>query len=121
MSTVCIYHKNCFDGICAAWVVSKKFPEAKLIPAQYNDKNFETNLLQDCYENANINDNYIIVDFSLPRDLMILIANKAKSIIVLDHHKTAEENCKGLDFCNFDMNESGASLAWKYFFNEKLY
>lgn len=115
MSTICIYHKNCFDGTCAAWVVSQWYPSAKFIPAHYGDKTLENNLLQDCFENANINDNYIIVDFSLPRDLMIQMSNKAKHIIVLDHHKTAEENCKGLNFCKFDMNESGASLAWNHF------
>lgn len=113
---VCIYHANCFDGMAAAWVVSKKFPNAKFIPAHYGDKKLEINLMQDCYENANINTHYIIVDFSLPRDLMVQMYNKAKSMIVLDHHKSAQANCKGLEFCKFDMNESGASLAWKHYF-----
>lgn len=114
--TVCLYHGNCFDGICAAWVVRKRFPNVELIPANYGDDKLMTNITQDCYENANINDSYILVDFSFPRELMILLSNKVKSLIVIDHHKTAEEACQGLDFCHFDMNESGASLAWKFFF-----
>lgn len=115
MKTVCIYHNNCFDGICSAWVVNTIYPDAEFIPANYNDSKLITNLTQDCYENANINDKLIIVDFSLPRDLMKLLANKVSSIIVLDHHKTAMAACEGLDFCKFDLNESGASLAWKHF------
>jgi len=119
MGTICIYHANCFDGMCAAWVVSKIHPDAEFIPAQYGDKKLESNLLQDCYENANINDKYIIVDFSLPRELMELMNSKALSMLVLDHHKTAQANCEGLSFCRFDMNESGASLTWKHLFPTK--
>jgi oligoribonuclease NrnB/cAMP/cGMP phosphodiesterase (DHH superfamily) len=101
-------------------VVSKKHPDAKFIPVNYGDSHITNDIWQDCYENANINDEYIIVDFSFPRDLMIAMNNKAKSMIVIDHHKTAEEICKGLDFCMFNMNESGASLAWEYFFPDKI-
>lgn len=111
---VCFYHANCFDGMAAAWVVRNFYPNAEFIPVQYGDNNLITTITQDCYENANINTSYIIVDFSFPRELMIMMANKAKSIIVIDHHKTAQVNCEGLDFCVFDMNESGASLAWIY-------
>ncbi len=38
-------------------------------------------------------------------------------LTVLDHHKTAEENLEGLDFCEFDMNRSGATMAWDHFFD----
>jgi oligoribonuclease NrnB/cAMP/cGMP phosphodiesterase (DHH superfamily) len=41
---------------------------------------------------------------------------KANSLVVLDHHKSAEETCGDLDFCHFDMNHSGAYLAWDYLF-----
>lgn len=116
MKTICIYHGNCYDGICAAWVISRMFPHAIFIPANYGDTKLITNLQQDCYENANINTHYILVDFSLPRELMIQMHNKAESILVLDHHKTAQKDCEGLEFCVFNMAESGASLAWKYYF-----
>lgn len=114
--TICYYHANCFDGMAAAWVVKRRFPKAVLVAAQYDNKDLETSIMQDCYENANINDHYVIVDFSFPRDLMKLMAYKALSIIVLDHHKTAQANCEGLDFCKFDMEQSGAGLAWRYYY-----
>ena len=115
MKNICIYHGNCFDGMAAALVVKQAIPNAKLIPGNYGDQKLLTDIYQDCCENANINDNYILVDFSLPRDLMVLLANKVRSLVVLDHHKTAQADCAGLDFCIFDMDESGASLAWKHF------
>jgi oligoribonuclease NrnB/cAMP/cGMP phosphodiesterase (DHH superfamily) len=37
-------------------------------------------------------------------------------LLVLDHHKSAQETCGDLDFCTFDMNHSGAYLAWAYLF-----
>jgi oligoribonuclease NrnB/cAMP/cGMP phosphodiesterase (DHH superfamily) len=50
---------------------------------------------------------------------MELLANKVMDIVVIDHHKTAQAECEGLPFCIFDMDESGASLAWKHYFPNK--
>lgn len=108
MKTVCIYHKNCFDGICAAWVVSKMYPSAELRAFSY-DMEFP-------WHEYGKDDNIIIVDFSFKRDIMLAIKEQCNRLLVLDHHKTAQANCEGLDFCKFDMNESGASLAWNFFF-----
>jgi oligoribonuclease NrnB/cAMP/cGMP phosphodiesterase (DHH superfamily) len=64
-----------------------------------------------------------IVDFSFKRDIMEKIIYEADRTVVLDHHKTAEEALKGLEeetvpqsIIVFDMNRSGAGLAWDYFF-----
>jgi uncharacterized protein len=62
-----------------------------------------------------------IVDFSYKRPVMIEMASRAKSIMVLDHHKTAEAELRGLgEECpnvevHFDMARSGAVMAWEYF------
>lgn len=111
MKTVVIYHKNCFDGICAAWVTDKRFPHSELRAFSY-DMGFPFN-------EYGKDDSIIIVDFSFKRDVMQAINEQCKSLLVIDHHKTAEKECDGLDFCHFDMNESGASLAWKFFFPNK--
>ena len=54
---------------------------------------------------------------------MIEIANRAKKVIVLDHHKTAADNAEKLVHpnleCHFDMTHSGASLAWQHNFPDK--
>lgn len=109
MRVHCIYHKNCFDGICSAWVVRRKYPNCSLIPMNYNEEiPFKEYEIQPT-------DLIIMVDISMPRDVMSQLDERG-NFICLDHHKTAQANCEGLKSCTFDMNESGASLAWQYFF-----
>lgn len=108
MKTLIIYHKNCFDGICAAWVAKRKFSDADILPANYGEP----------FPDVSPKDNIVIVDFSYPREVMIEVSHVCE-LLVIDHHKTAEKACEGLNFCKFDMNESGASLAWKTFFPDE--
>lgn len=98
-----IYHNNCTDGFCAAWLFYQVYPDAEFIPANHGDSP----------PNVDGKD-VVIVDFSYPRDVLLEMKEKANSLLVLDHHKTAKANCEGLDFCIFDMKESGASLAFAH-------
>lgn len=108
MSHLCIYHKSCADGFGAALAVKCYFDlkggECEYLAAQYGDAPPDVAGLD-----------VIIVDFSYPRDVLVAMNDKAKSMIVLDHHKTAKQNLEGLDFCIFDMERSGAMMAWEYF------
>lgn len=106
-----IYHADCRDGFTAAWVAYRKFrDEAYYIAVKYGEP-----------LDLNIQDRDVyILDFSYPRSVLEQMHNSAKSLIVLDHHKTAQEDLAGLPYAVFDMNRSGAGLAWDYFFpNEK--
>lgn len=52
--------------------------------------------------------------------LFLCLSNQAKSLIVLDHHKSAEENLRGLgDNVIFDMDRCGATITWSWFHPEK--
>ena len=96
------------DGFTAAWIahraLSQRGPEPELVFSGYGDKP----------PNVAGRDVYI-VDFSYPREVMSDVIVWADKFICLDHHKTAQAALAGLPCCTFDMNESGASLAWKYF------
>jgi hypothetical protein len=97
-----IYHGNCIDGFTAAWCCWRKFGDAaEYIPAHYGDAAPDVT-----------GEDVLIVDFSYPRETLIDMHAKAKSLRVLDHHKTAQADLEGLDFCLFDMSRSGAGLAW---------
>lgn len=84
---VCIYHANCADGFGGAWAVWCKWGNVvRYVPASYG---------------VPIDDNLagqrvLFVDFSLKRDAMDALARgqapgfAPHSIVVLDHHKTAE-------------------------------
>lgn len=114
MKNLCIYHKNCADGFGAAiaakalWKL-EGIPEAdqEFMPAHYGDTPPDAT-----------GKNVLIVDFSYDRETLLTMHSQAKKLVVIDHHKTAEEALRGLPFCHFDMNQSGAMLTWKYCFFE---
>ncbi len=105
-----IYHKSCPDGFCAAFVAHQRYPEAKLLGRDHG--------LEPPYEEVKDKD-VLVVDFSWrTREENIVLSRLAKSFRILDHHKTAQETLSGLDFATFDMNRSGAGLAWDYLYGE---
>ncbi|WP_455887092.1 phosphohydrolase [Pseudomonas rustica] len=140
--TMCIYHGNCADGFGGAWVVRKALGDQVEFVAGVHGQ-----------EPPDVTDkDVIIVDFSYKYDVLARISWKARSIIILDHHKSAAEDlAKFPPFhagvrldgqhadgstalgwesahnfmssqnspaiaCCFDMNRSGAMLAWDHFF-----
>jgi hypothetical protein len=105
-----LYHANCYDGFGAAYAAWKALDcPAKFIPVSYGQPPPNT---QDA-------DEIFILDFSYDAEVLMEMAKYAK-VIVLDHHKTAEEKLKPLigkqnPHVVFDMNRSGALMAWEYF------
>jgi len=112
MDIICIYHKHCADGFAAALAVKTWADESQLpcefVPAHYEDTPPDVT-----------GKDVFIVDFSYPREILLEMNAKALSLKVIDHHKTAQEDLKGLDFCLFDMNKSGAVLTWEYLFPDR--
>lgn len=109
---VCLYHGGfCSDGFASAYAVNEYLiysegdTQCKFIAMQYGDKIPDVT-----------NKNVYIVDFSFPRDDIIKMHSIAKSLIVIDHHKVAEANLRGLDYCYFDMNRAGCVLTWETLF-----
>ena len=56
-----------------------------------------------------------IVDFSYDRATCEALAGKY-GLTILDHHKTAEKELLGLDYATFNLEKSGAVLAWEYIY-----
>lgn len=108
MKNLCIYHANCPDGRAAAAAVYRHWgEEAEYYPAQYQQEPPDV-----------AGRNVIIVDFSYPREVLLEMKEQAKWLLVIDHHKTAQEALKGLDFCIFDNSKSGCVLTWEHLFEE---
>ena len=103
---VVLYHGNCYDGLTAAWVARMHSPNAEFIPVQYGQE------VPDVIEGKRV----LIVDFSYPHDTLVALSCVAESILVLDHHETAMKELEGLDFAVFDMESSGAGMAWTHLF-----
>jgi len=117
---VVLYHKNCMDGLASAYVATKYFEEANqeciCLPIQYNEDIYE--VLSSCISTSN--DLYFL-DFSTDKNTLLSLSVMYKTVTILDHHKTAQENLKDINkvsniSCVFDMNRSGAMITYDYFF-----
>jgi uncharacterized protein len=104
-----IYHAHCSDGLGAAWVFHQAMPNAEFCP-----------ILAGSNEPPDVDGkNVFIVDCAYPRDTILKLRDRARSLLVLDHHKSNMEALGDLDFCQFDMTRSGIGLAWDYLFPHK--
>ena len=60
-------------------------------------------------------DAILILGFSYKREILLDLVMQYPDLIVVDHHKTAQEELQGLNFCVFDLELSGCRLAWDLF------
>lgn len=100
-----IYHANCADGFGGAFAAHVLLGDkAKYIACGYGNPPPDVK-----------GKNVAIVDFSFKRATLEKMIEDSNSLIVLDHHPTAQEDLEGLEEARFDMNKSGAMLAWEWF------
>lgn len=127
-----IYHGGgCADGFGAAWACWKRWGDA----CQYMEANYQSPPPDITGKRV------LIVDFSYKRAVLAEMGDKALSIVVLDHHETAQDELT--DFIHptvddltvrnvdsilsdidafsfprvlavFDMKRSGARMAWDF-------
>lgn len=82
---ICLFHDPCHDGFAAAWAVWKRWPACEFIGVNYG----QPPPMNECADK-----DVLIVDFSYPADSLRAFGDVAKSVVVLDHHKTAEADLK---------------------------
>jgi uncharacterized protein len=110
LNTYILYHSPCFDGFGAALAAYDIFGDrAKYIPVNYGQPPPELP------DDAAI----FILDFAFERDVLLAWEKRCEYITVIDHHDTNLHKLEGLIFAHFDMNKSGAVLAWEFFHGEK--
>lgn len=114
---LCIYHGNCADGFGSAWAVREAYKtfnlgeEPEFFPAMYGKG-----------EIPNVDGRHVMmVDFSYRREVLLRLAERAKSILILDHHATSKNDLVDLPgnvHTVFDMERSGARITWDYYFKD---
>lgn len=131
---IIIYHSPCSDGFAAAWACWKKWGDSpEYFPTNYGKPPPDV-----------AGKHVLIVDFSYKRAVLREMGLDARSIIVLDHHETAQAELaewivEGDLFAEddplrivrrnddhigqpiaaqFDMNRSGARMAWDFCHSE---
>lgn len=118
MKIMALYHQvqrslPCPDGLAAAWVVQKRFPEAECRPVRHGEPVPKLPPL-----NGRPGQIYI-VDFSYPPKILARWRKAGWLVTVIDHHKTAQAPLSrvGGDIqVFFDLTECGASLTWQTLF-----
>lgn len=124
---LCIYHGNCDDGFGAAWAIWRKWPDCEFVAGFYGKS------LPDVSGR-----NVLFVDFSAAIEWIWENSFKSRSMVIIDHHKTAQDalgrlppfdgTMRGLDEAFkiswtqnapeiaawFDMEQSGAAMAWQF-------
>lgn len=103
---VVIYHAQCRDGFGSAYAAWKKFGDtASYIPCK----------TQDSIPKGLTNKELYILDYSFSKQQLDQLVVANKSVVVIDHHKTAEEAVTAFPNNVFDIAHSGAYLSWQYF------
>lgn len=111
-----LFHGKCYDGFGAAYAAWKWFGDkATYTPVTYGK---EPPQLE--------GDFLFILDFSFPPEILLNYLKTFQQVVVLDHHKTAQEMLTPLIgkyqdlHIEFDMNRSGALMTWNYFHGEDV-
>ena len=129
-----IYHANCADGFGAAWAAWMRWGDAvEYVPCSYGQNPPDMT-----------GKHVLIGDFSFKRDGIDTCMQGAKSLVILDHHKTAEDELTAFRifkekperftlktisplvadvtaggyaapcYALFDMQRSGAVMTWQF-------
>lgn len=109
-SIVVIYHKKCPDGFGAAYAAWKKFGDtATYLPAGYGDELPEGLAGKEVY----------ILDFSYEsEEAMHDLLTLPRKLVILDHHLSSKERTESAPEHIYDVERSGATIAWGYFHPE---
>lgn len=107
-----LYHGNCPDGFTSAWVFWREFgdTQTKYIPCVHGS------------DPPNVDGKVVvIVDFSYKRPILEKMVDACKHLFLLDHHVSAktdlayeESDILSKATIIFDMDRSGAQLAWDF-------
>lgn len=101
-----LFHAECSDGFGAAYAAWKRYGDRAIYIAVKHGVDPPSEIL---------NRNVIILDFSYSKEVLNTMLTKAKSLLILDHHKSAKEDLAGVPYAIFDMSRSGAGIAWDVF------
>lgn len=118
MKPLVIFHASCNDGFGAAWAARKALGEdVEFFPASYGQEPPDV-----------AGRTVYLLDFSYKQDAMRRLISFNERVVIIDHHKSAEAELAGIadkmdlrledgkfEFV-YDVNKSGARLAYEYFF-----
>lgn len=100
-----IYHANCTDGFGSAYSAWKLLGNrAEYYPCKHGQEPPDVK-----------GKTVVILDFSFNNATTKKMIEEAKDLLVIDHHKSAVVELHDISNTIFDMNKSGATMAWEFF------
>src|ERR1700757_2936998 len=101
-----LYHAQCFDGFCCAWIAHRAYAgDIEAVPVSYGQPR---PLVADR--------RVYLLDFSYSRAELQYMHQEARLLIVLDHHASAREALVGLPYCTYADDRSAGRMTWDHFF-----
>ena len=118
MRRTCFYHAGCPDGFGAAWAVWRVWGDAAAYVARGHDDPLQAR--------EHEGDLVVFVDIAPDNASLLGLLGHAAQVVVLDHHvssraryerdpELAREVRAGGHLVRFDLEHSGAVLAWQHF------
>jgi len=112
-TTYILYHAGCPDGFASALAARLYFKDTEetveYIPVGYSTAPLPI---------VNSGSKVYIVDFSYPLRVLETLSTIC-DVQVIDHHKTAMHDLASFSKAIFNMEESGATLTYQYFFPDQ--
>lgn len=104
-----IYHGKCIDGFSGAWCFNRVFGDSM----EYHPGVYQ-HTPPDVYDR-----DVYLVDFSYKREVVLEMLGLARTVTLIDHHKSALDDlwdlgASGLVTKHSSLEKSGAVLAWEY-------
>jgi len=126
MTSLCVFHRADYDGVCSAAIVKKFVPDCELYGIDYGDP-FPWGKVMDGPQVSAAEleagsglprRQVYMVDFSLPPDEMKRL-NEVSDLTWIDHHKSAIEACRAVlpaDLPGLRLSSKAAcELVWGWF------
>lgn len=118
MRKIFFYHAGCPDGFGSAWAAWKSWGyDAQYIPRGHNER-------LGC---TNFDDDFVVFADNVPSPhTLCKLGERVQRLVVLDHHLSSQQQfardpevgrflAENGHFVQFDLNHSGAVLAWQFF------
>ena len=108
MKPLIIYHGDCNDGFGSALAAYLKFGKnADYVAGMYDG------VVPDVRGR-----DVMIFDYHFKEPVLSQMKKDSRSLILKDHHDSAQKLVGHLPFTHFDNSKSGAMLAWEHFFSQ---
>jgi len=108
---IVLFHYPCNDGLASGWIANdyhqKQNAKIEIYPIQHGDI-IDLGRL--------INKRVIFCDYAPSKEILDEIEKITIKITILDHHISSQKALLDKSYAIYDMNKSGAELAWEYFF-----